>query len=174
MEQGYYSKDRAGYYREGFLAHDSISSKEFYTTWHWGPLMSSFGGIADKQRRQPRPARPSMTQSERRSKSSDNRSEQFADTGGESHRQRAPERNSDHGAQDLCTANFCPDRTQKSEKAQRRSEHDRNKCARGRYDNHKQGHRRTYRKRCGRGQCGLYRTRGGGFRNPKLIAGVGA
>jgi hypothetical protein len=29
---------------------------------------------------------PLLTQSERRSKSSDNRSEQFADTGGESHR----------------------------------------------------------------------------------------
>jgi hypothetical protein len=47
MEQGYYSKDRAGYYREGFLAHGSISSKVFYTTWHWGTLMSAFGGIAD-------------------------------------------------------------------------------------------------------------------------------
>src|SRR5476649_2094184 len=49
MEQRYYSKDRAGYYREGFLAHGSISSKVFYTTWHWGSLMSAFGGIADKQ-----------------------------------------------------------------------------------------------------------------------------
>jgi hypothetical protein len=49
MEQGYYSKDRTGYYREGFLAHGSISSKVFYTTWHWGSLMSAFGGIADKQ-----------------------------------------------------------------------------------------------------------------------------
>ena len=38
MEQGYYSKDHAGYYREGFLAHGSMSSKVFYTTWHWGPL----------------------------------------------------------------------------------------------------------------------------------------
>jgi hypothetical protein len=42
MEQRYYAKNSAGYYREGFLAHGSMSSKVFYTTWHWAPTMSVF------------------------------------------------------------------------------------------------------------------------------------
>ena len=31
-----WSRDHAGYYREGFLAHGSMSSKVFYTIWHAG------------------------------------------------------------------------------------------------------------------------------------------
>src|ERR1019366_10586452 len=58
-------------------------------------------------------------------------------------------------------------------KAQRRSRHDEDKRTGRRYDNHEQGHGRTHRKRCGRCQSGLHRTRGGDFRNPKLIARVG-
>jgi hypothetical protein len=35
MEQGYYSKDHAGYYREGFLAHGSMfSSRSLFIALH--------------------------------------------------------------------------------------------------------------------------------------------
>jgi hypothetical protein len=107
------------------------------------------------------------------SQSSDNRAENFPDSGGESHRQCAPECHAGGGAQNVCTACSCPNRSQKSEKAQRRSRHDEDQRTGRRYDNHEQGHGRTYRKRCGRCQSGLHRTRGGDFRNPKLIARVG-
>ena len=49
--------------------------------------------------------------------SSDNRTDQLADTGGDSHRKRAPECHSGRGAQNVCTARFCPNRTQNSKKA---------------------------------------------------------
>ena len=102
-----------------------------------------------------------------------NRAEKLSDTGGQSHRQRAPECHSGRGAQNVCAACSCADRTQKSEKAQRRSGHDGDKRTGGRYDNHEQGHGRADGKRRCRCQCGLHGARGGDFRNPKLIARVG-
>jgi anti-sigma regulatory factor (Ser/Thr protein kinase) len=74
--------------------------------------------------------------------SSDNRAEKFTDTGGEAHRQRAPECHSGCGAQNVCSACSCADRAQKSERAQRRGEHW-GKRTGGRYDNHERGHARA-------------------------------
>ncbi len=51
-------------------------------------------------------------------RSSDNCAQQFSDTGGESHRQRAPEYDSGCAAQNVCTAYSRPNRAEKSEKAQ--------------------------------------------------------
>ena len=69
----------------------------------------------------------------------DNRAEKFTDTGGQSHRQRAPECHSGRAAQNIGTARSRPDRTQKSEKTQRRSGHNRDERAGGRYDDHEHG-----------------------------------
>ena len=66
-----------------------------------------------------------------------------------------------------------PDRSEKSEKAQRGSGHDRHKRSGGGYDNHEQRQGCTCRKHGRRCQCGLYRTRGSDRRNSKLIARVG-
>ena len=68
--------------------------------------------------------------------SSNNRAEKLTDPGGECHRQRAPERHPGCGTQNVRSACFCPDSTQKSEKAQRRSGHDGDESICGRYDNH--------------------------------------
>jgi hypothetical protein len=65
------------------------------------------------------------------------------------------------------------DRSQKGQKAQGRSRHDRDKRSSGRYDNHQQGHCRTHGKRYGRCQCGLHGACGGDLGNAKLIAAVG-
>src|ERR1035437_5266362 len=64
--------------------------------------------------------------------SSNNYADQSSDTSGESHRQRAPECHSDRGAQNVCAACPCPDRTQNREKARRRSEYHRDKRIRRR------------------------------------------
>ena len=53
-----------------------------------------------------------------------NSAQQFPDTGGESHRQRAPKCYSGRAAQNVCTSCSCPNRAEKSEKAQRRSGYD--------------------------------------------------
>ena len=104
---------------------------------------------------------------------SEHRAEKSANAGGESHCKRAPERDSDCGAQNICTTRYSPDRSEKSEKAQRGSGHDRHKRSGGRYDNHEQRQGCTCRKHGRRCQCGLYRTRGSDRRNSKLIARVG-
>ena len=46
---------------------------------------------------------------------SDNRTKQFTDTGGQGHRQRAPECHSGGAAQNVCTSCSRPDCTQKRE-----------------------------------------------------------
>ena len=64
------------------------------------------------------------TQQSARRQSSHNCAEKLSDTGGESYRQGTPECHSGCGAQNVCTACSCPDRTQKGKKAQRSRGHD--------------------------------------------------
>ena len=106
--------------------------------------------------------------------SSDNRSKKLPDAGGERHRQGAPECHPKRGTQNLGAAGARPDRTQNCEKGQRRSGHDGHQGTCRRYDHHEQRHDRPDGERGRRGQRGLHRTRGGDFRNAKLVTRVGS